>query len=264
MRSAQSTLGFLSNLKQLWDLICHRLTSQSNIQNTPLQDILKKNIYIYPVATNAIIFMNSSWFVFVSVLQFGFTTIFVAAFPLAPLLALINNIIEIRLDAFKFVTQWRRPLPSQAKDIGKQTAGSSSWEVVPCLTCVSVRNLVWHFGRNRHLVRHYQCLCHRGDIRLHPSPRLRLQVWTLCWSEPVRRRVRDGWTHFVWSHIKWRHHFKSMLNRCTFAFFSGAWWDTLMPVCPFSKCQTLRRNLSPEPMAPNCLKKLWSSAGSLK
>lgn len=54
----------------------------------------------------------------VSVLQFGFTTIFVAAFPLAPLLALLNNIIEIRLDAYKFVTQWRRPLPSQAKDIG--------------------------------------------------------------------------------------------------------------------------------------------------
>uniref|UniRef100_A0A669CM26 Anoctamin n=1 Tax=Oreochromis niloticus TaxID=8128 RepID=A0A669CM26_ORENI len=53
------------------------------------------------------------------ILQFGFTTIFVAAFPLAPLLALINNIIEIRLDAYKFVTQWRRPLPSQAKDIGK-------------------------------------------------------------------------------------------------------------------------------------------------
>ncbi|XP_048124836.1 LOW QUALITY PROTEIN: anoctamin-4-like [Alosa alosa] len=52
------------------------------------------------------------------ILQFGFTTIFVAAFPLAPLLALLNNIIEIRLDAFKFVTQWRRPLPSQAKDIG--------------------------------------------------------------------------------------------------------------------------------------------------
>lgn len=54
------------------------------------------------------------------VLQFGFTTIFVAAFPLAPLLALLNNIIEIRLDAYKFVTQWRRTLASRAKDIGKQ------------------------------------------------------------------------------------------------------------------------------------------------
>ncbi|XP_029455582.1 anoctamin-4 [Rhinatrema bivittatum] len=52
------------------------------------------------------------------ILQFGFTTIFVAAFPLAPLLALLNNIIEIRLDAYKFITQWRRPLASRAKDIG--------------------------------------------------------------------------------------------------------------------------------------------------
>ena len=30
------------------------------------------------------------------VVQFGFITIFVCAFPLAPLLALINNILEIR------------------------------------------------------------------------------------------------------------------------------------------------------------------------
>ncbi|XP_063303296.1 anoctamin-4 isoform X1 [Pelobates fuscus] len=52
------------------------------------------------------------------ILQFGFTTIFVAAFPLAPLLALLNNIIEIRIDAYKFITQWRRPLASRAKDIG--------------------------------------------------------------------------------------------------------------------------------------------------
>ena len=46
-----------------------------------------------------------------------------AAFPLAPLLALLNNIIEIRLDAYKFVTQWRRPLASRAKDIGKLDLG---------------------------------------------------------------------------------------------------------------------------------------------
>lgn len=52
------------------------------------------------------------------VLQFGFVTIFVAAFPLAPLFALINNIIEIRLDAYKFVTQLRRPLAARAQDIG--------------------------------------------------------------------------------------------------------------------------------------------------
>ena len=49
-------------------------------------------------------------------------TIFVAAFPLAPLCALINNVIEIRLDAYKFVTQWKRPLALRAQDIGKRVS----------------------------------------------------------------------------------------------------------------------------------------------
>ena len=53
-----------------------------------------------------------------TVIQYGFITIFVAAFPLAPLFALINNIIEIRLDAYKFVTQWKRPIATRASDIG--------------------------------------------------------------------------------------------------------------------------------------------------
>jgi hypothetical protein len=41
------------------------------------------------------------------VLQFGFITIFVAAFPIAPLFALLNNWIEIRLDARKLVCETR-------------------------------------------------------------------------------------------------------------------------------------------------------------
>lgn len=45
-------------------------------------------------------------------------TLFVAAFPLAPLFALLNNIAEIRLDAFKMVTQARRPLSERVEDIG--------------------------------------------------------------------------------------------------------------------------------------------------
>uniref|UniRef100_A0A672H7N9 Anoctamin n=1 Tax=Salarias fasciatus TaxID=181472 RepID=A0A672H7N9_SALFA len=52
------------------------------------------------------------------VLQFGFITIFVAACPLAPLFALINNWVEIRLDAQKFVTEYRRPVVERAQDIG--------------------------------------------------------------------------------------------------------------------------------------------------
>lgn len=52
------------------------------------------------------------------VLQYGFVTLFVAAFPLAPLCALLNNIAEIRLDAYKMVTQARRPLAERSEDIG--------------------------------------------------------------------------------------------------------------------------------------------------
>jgi anoctamin-1 len=44
------------------------------------------------------------------VIQFGFVTIFVCAFPLAPLFALINNFFEIRLDAKKFITSFKRPV----------------------------------------------------------------------------------------------------------------------------------------------------------
>lgn len=43
-------------------------------------------------------------------------TIFVAAFPLAPLMALFNNIFEIRLDASKFMKIYRRPVPERTND----------------------------------------------------------------------------------------------------------------------------------------------------
>ncbi|XP_015674147.2 anoctamin-7 [Protobothrops mucrosquamatus] len=52
------------------------------------------------------------------VLQFGFITIFVAACPLAPLFALLNNWAEIRLDAQKFVCEYRRPVAERAQGIG--------------------------------------------------------------------------------------------------------------------------------------------------
>lgn len=57
-------------------------------------------------------------FHYTKVLQFGFITIFVAAFPLAPLFALLNNWVEIRLDAHKFVCEYRRPVAERAQNIG--------------------------------------------------------------------------------------------------------------------------------------------------
>ncbi|XP_072758393.1 anoctamin-4 isoform X2 [Anoplolepis gracilipes] len=52
------------------------------------------------------------------ILQYGFVTLFVAAFPLAPIFALLNNIAEIRLDAYKMVKEARRPLAERVADIG--------------------------------------------------------------------------------------------------------------------------------------------------
>ncbi len=51
------------------------------------------------------------------VIQYGFITLFVAAFPLAPFFALLNNILEIRLDAYKFIATKRRPLAQVGKGL---------------------------------------------------------------------------------------------------------------------------------------------------
>lgn len=53
------------------------------------------------------------------VIQFGFCTLFVVAFPIAPIFALLNNALEIRVDAYKLLTQHRRPIAQAAQDIGK-------------------------------------------------------------------------------------------------------------------------------------------------
>lgn len=52
------------------------------------------------------------------VIQYGFVTLFVVAFPLTPLLALINNYLEVHVDAFKLCVGHRRPFPRRTKSIG--------------------------------------------------------------------------------------------------------------------------------------------------
>jgi hypothetical protein len=53
-----------------------------------------------------------------SAIQFGYVTLFVLAFPLTPLLALLNNFLEIQIDANKLLVISRRPEPRGAQDIG--------------------------------------------------------------------------------------------------------------------------------------------------
>jgi len=52
------------------------------------------------------------------VIQYGYVTMFAASFPLAPLLAVLNNIVEIRTDALKILTSFSRPHYRGASNIG--------------------------------------------------------------------------------------------------------------------------------------------------
>ena len=53
-----------------------------------------------------------------TVIQFGYSSMFVTAFPLSCLMALVNNYVEIRLDAWKMLELHRRPLPRSCEDMG--------------------------------------------------------------------------------------------------------------------------------------------------
>jgi hypothetical protein len=52
------------------------------------------------------------------VIQFGYVTLFVVAFPITPLLALLANILETRVDASKLCKLVRRPEPRGAANMG--------------------------------------------------------------------------------------------------------------------------------------------------
>ncbi|XP_064137016.1 anoctamin-8 [Loxodonta africana] len=51
--------------------------------------------------------------------QFGYVVLFSSAFPLAALCALINNLLEIRSDAFKLCTGLQRPFGQRVESIGQ-------------------------------------------------------------------------------------------------------------------------------------------------
>ncbi|KAF0688930.1 Aste57867_19534 [Aphanomyces stellatus] len=52
------------------------------------------------------------------IVQFGFCSLFVVSFPLTPVLAFINNYMEIRVDGFRLLFENRRSRPRSAGSIG--------------------------------------------------------------------------------------------------------------------------------------------------
>lgn len=135
-------------------------------------------------------------FAVISVIQFSFTTIFVAAFPLAPLLALINNVIEIRLDAIKMVSLERRLVPKKTNDIGEEELDNIPLR--PAGSVCSVRLLSFlrrvdkRVGGHRCPGCHRQRAGHRRVFGLHSQTGVPLPLRPLCQRYSVRYRVRTG------------------------------------------------------------------------
>ncbi|TPX73471.1 hypothetical protein CcCBS67573_g05259 [Chytriomyces confervae] len=57
------------------------------------------------------------------VIEYGFVVLFSLAFPLAPFLALISSVLEVRFAAYRLVVECKRPFAMRAQDIG-------AWKVV--------------------------------------------------------------------------------------------------------------------------------------
>ena len=63
------------------------------------------------------------------VLQFGYVFMFSAAYPLAAFWALLNNITELKTDAFKLCRLHQRPFTEPASSIG-------AWQVLIIIICI--------------------------------------------------------------------------------------------------------------------------------
>jgi hypothetical protein len=66
------------------------------------------------------------------VVQFAYVTLFSVAFPLAPLCALINNLVELRADSYKLLWVCRRP-------VARRSGGIGIWlDVLQCVGVLAV------------------------------------------------------------------------------------------------------------------------------
>ena len=67
-------------------------------------------------------------------IQFGYVSFFTVAFPLAPLCALLTNVLEIRAGAYKLLRVYRRPLAVRAPGIGVWLSVLQVMSVIAVLT----------------------------------------------------------------------------------------------------------------------------------
>ncbi|GLV46184.1 Abnormal X segregation [Carabus blaptoides fortunei] len=66
--------------------------------------------------------------------QFGYVVLFSSVYPVAAFWAVLNNIIEIRADAFKLCVAFQRPMARKVKDIG---AWQKAFEIVGAMSIMT-------------------------------------------------------------------------------------------------------------------------------
>ncbi|KAL1462346.1 hypothetical protein WDU94_014186 [Cyamophila willieti] len=127
------------------------------------------------------------------IVQYGFVVLFIIAFPLAPLLALINNIFEIRLDAQKFLKYYRRPVPHRATNIGiwyeildvVAQFGVISNAIIIAFTSNFIPRMVYRYGfsedgSDEGFLNHTLAYFNTSDFQLSERPVVTMFNVTIC------------------------------------------------------------------------------------
>ncbi|CAG8532816.1 12121_t:CDS:10 [Ambispora gerdemannii] len=109
-KAYETTTRKLKTVPQwIWD---NKLAPVDNNIRSEYQELGKfKHLFAFE-------FIQTINLIFFTVVQYGFISLFATAFPLAPFFAWLNNVSEIRSDAFKYIKALRRPVGFQAQDLG--------------------------------------------------------------------------------------------------------------------------------------------------
>lgn len=100
-------------LKGLWKRkSCRKKVGASGEMRSSVEDYLENERLKEPLGDFTLSEYNEK------VLQYGFLMLFAAAFPLAPLIALLTNAIDMKIDASRLLWIDRRPVAFRAEDIG--------------------------------------------------------------------------------------------------------------------------------------------------
>ena len=74
--------------------------------------------------------------------QFGYVFLFSSVYPLASFFAVMNNVFEIRVDAFKLCRLYQRPMGRRVKDTGAWQVIESALQSVQLIR--SSKEIMWH------------------------------------------------------------------------------------------------------------------------